>query len=72
MKDRDQRDATLRPCLFPVAAIAFAIVYAKWRSVLAAGIFAMGLFLVSPLSNIRFFREIKRRENMKKDANTPG
>src|SRR5215831_19931697 len=54
---------------FPVAAIAFGIVYSKWRSALAAGIFAMGLFLVSLLSNIRFFRAIKRRKNMKKDAN---
>lgn len=53
----------------PGAAIAFAIVYAKWRSVMAAGVTAAGLFLASLLSNIRFFRQIRRREALKKDPN---
>jgi len=54
---------------FPVATIAFGVVYAEWRSAMTAGAIAVGLFLASLLSNIRFFREIKRRENMKEDVN---
>lgn len=53
----------------PVAALTFGIVYAVWRSALTAGIIATGLFLASVLSNIRFFRHVKHRENQKKDAN---
>jgi len=54
---------------FSAAAIAFGIAYAKWRSAMTASVIAMGLFLASVLSNIRFFRETRRRENMKKDVN---
>src|SRR5262245_31402191 len=53
----------------PVAAIVFGIVYAMSRSGLAAGVIATGLFLASLLSNVRFFREVKRRENLKNDPN---
>jgi len=54
---------------FPVAAIAFGAVYAKWRSLRTASVIAAGLFLASLLSNIRFFRNVKRRETLKKEAN---
>ena len=53
----------------PGTAIAFGIVYAKWRSVVTASIVGAGLFLASLLSNIGFFRDIRRRENLKKDTN---
>jgi len=53
----------------PLAALAFGIVYVIWRSALAASIIAISLLLASLLSNIRFFRHVKRRENLKKDAN---
>ena len=52
----------------PSAVIVFGVVYAMWRSVTTASIIATGLFLASLLSNIRFFRSVKRRESLKKDA----
>lgn len=53
----------------PAAALVFGFVYVVWRSVLTASITATGLFLASLLSNVRFFRDVKRRENLKKDSN---
>jgi len=42
-------------------------IYWKWRSVLAASVVAVGVFTASAISNIRFFREAKRREGQKAD-----
>ena len=53
----------------PGVVIAFGTVYAMWRSAVTASIIAACLFLASLLSNIRFFRNVKRRESFKKDAN---
>lgn len=53
----------------PVAVALFGGIYWKWRSVLAASLVAVGSFTASALSNVRFFREAKRRERLKTDLN---
>jgi len=53
----------------PVATVAFGIVYAIGRSAMTASIIAIGLFFASLTSNIHLFRDSKRRENLRKDAN---
>ncbi|HYL83200.1 MAG TPA: hypothetical protein VE263_03120 [Candidatus Angelobacter sp.] len=53
----------------PVAALLFGGVYWKWRSVFAATLVAVGVLLASALSNVRFFREARRRENQKANSN---
>jgi hypothetical protein len=53
----------------PVAIVLFGGVYWKWRSMLAATLVAGGVFTASALSNVRFFREAKRREGQKADLN---
>lgn len=53
----------------PVAVALFGGIYWKWRSVLAASLVAVGFFTASALSNVRFFREAKRRERLKADLN---
>lgn len=52
----------------PVAVIAFGVAYGIWRSATMASVLAAGLFLASLLSNVRFFRDVSRREQLKKDA----
>jgi hypothetical protein len=53
----------------PLAAALFAGIYWKWRSVLAATLIAVGVFAASAVSNVRFFREAKRRKGQKADLN---
>ena len=53
----------------PVAAALFGGIYWKWRSLLAATLIAVGVFAASALSNVRFFREAKRRKGQKSDSN---
>lgn len=52
----------------PAAALALGIVYMIWRSALAAGVVAIGLFVASLLSNIFFFRKVRRRSLLKEDG----
>jgi hypothetical protein len=51
----------------PVAALTFGIVYMIWRSALAAGVASMALFVASLLSNISFFRRVRRHAFLKAD-----
>ena len=53
----------------PAAAIVFGFVYWRWRSLRAAAVTASVLFLLSLLSNVLFFRKVRRRENLKRDEN---
>jgi hypothetical protein len=53
----------------PVTVIVFAGAYLLFRSVRIATAIAAVLFLASAASNLRFFRAIKRRHNLKEDAN---
>jgi hypothetical protein len=55
-------------CL-PVSIISFGGVYFFRRSVLAASLVATSIFVASSLSNIRFFRNVKRRQNSMVVAN---
>jgi len=54
--------------LVPVCALVFGVVYLIWRSVWAAGAASMVLFAASSYSNMSFFREMKRRQAQKADA----
>lgn len=55
--------------VIPVTVIVFAGAYLLSRSVLIASAIAAVLFLASAASNLRFFRAIKRRNNLKENAN---
>jgi hypothetical protein len=52
----------------PSAAVALGIVYAIWRSFLAAGVVAAALFAASLFSNIVFFRKVNRHRLLKADT----
>jgi hypothetical protein len=52
----------------PVASLLFVAVYLIWHSVWAAAGIGAGLFIASLISNLSFFREMKRREGLKADA----
>jgi len=45
----------------PAAAIAFGVAYLIWRSLRAASVVAVSLFAASLISNISFFRKVRRR-----------
>ena len=53
----------------PVCLVLLGVVYIKWRSVWSASAVALGFFAASLVSNIRFFRTVKRREAQKADPN---
>src|SRR5882724_1171202 len=55
--------------VIPVTVIVFVGAYLLLRSVLIASAIAAVLFLASVASNLRFFRAVKRRNNLKEDAN---
>jgi len=52
----------------PGAAIVFGIVDLIWHSVMAAAVVAVGLFAGCLVSNIRFFRKVRRRQSLKADS----
>jgi hypothetical protein len=65
------RGSLIRNVLFvalAIAAVIFAVVYAVSRSLVAATVIGGGLFTASAISNVRFFREVRRREHLKNDA----
>ena len=52
----------------PLAALIFAGAYVLWRSILAASLISGGFLVASLVSNVRFFKEIKRRQRLLGDA----
>ena len=55
--------------VIPAAVIVFAGAYLLFRSVLMAAAIAGIIFLASAASNLRFFRTVNRRNNLKEDVN---
>ena len=53
---------------FPVALFVFALVYVVWRSLIAASIVGVLAFAASALSNVRFFRDVRRRQESRADS----
>ncbi|MEY2466181.1 MAG: hypothetical protein QOD03_702 [Verrucomicrobiota bacterium] len=53
---------------FPAALFLFAVVYVIWRSLFAAFIAGIVLFAASAISNIRFFGDVRRRQDAKADS----
>jgi|GEM_PF-4842141 len=53
----------------PVSLLLFGFVYLLWRSVWLASVVGVLLFTASVLSQIRFYREMKKRERMKNVPN---
>jgi hypothetical protein len=51
----------------PLSAVVFAAAYLVSRSILIAGLISAVLFLASAVSNIRFFKEIRRRQELYED-----
>ncbi len=48
----------------PLCAVVFAVVYVVSRSIVAAGLISGGLLVASAVSNVRFFKEYKRRQRL--------
>jgi hypothetical protein len=65
VRGRGSLGRNLLMVVLPASLVLFAGVYLLWRSLLAAGVVGVGIFLASSLSNIRFFRDVKRRESLK-------
>ncbi len=51
----------------PLCAVVFAVVYVVSRSIVAAGLISGGLLVASAVSNVRFFKEYKRRQRLCED-----
>ena len=51
----------------PLSAVIFAAAYFITRSILIAGMTSAVLFFASAVSNIRFFKEIRRRQKLFED-----
>lgn len=51
----------------PLAAVLFAVVFVVSRSIVAAGLISGGLLVASAVSNVRFFKEYKRRQRLCED-----
>jgi len=56
--------------LVPTAAVAFVVAYAISRSLWTASVIAAVLCFASLFSNLRFFRNVRRREALKNDVNS--
>ena len=66
----ESRGSLSRNLLFvslPLSAVLFAAAYFITRSILIAGIMSAVLFLASAVSNLRFFKEISRRQRLCED-----
>ncbi len=51
----------------PLSAVLFAVVFVVSRSIVAAGLISGGLLVASAVSNVRFFKEYKRRQRLCED-----
>ena len=52
----------------PLSVLLFAVVYVISRSILTAGLIAGGFLVASAVSNMRFFKEMMRRQRLLGDA----
>jgi hypothetical protein len=66
--ERGSAGRNLLTVSLPFGVAVFMVIYFRWRAVLIAGGIAAALFAASAFSNIRFFRKVKRRQNLKKDG----
>lgn len=53
---------------FPLTLFLFGLVYVVWRSLIAASIVGVLVFAASALSNVRFFRDVRRRQELRADS----
>jgi hypothetical protein len=52
----------------PIALFLFALVYVIWRSLIAASVVGMVAFVASAVSNVRFFSEVRRRQESRANS----
>ena len=52
----------------PVALFPFALVYIVWRSLIAASIVGVVVFVASAVSNVRFFSKLRHRQESRADS----
>jgi hypothetical protein len=67
-KGRRSLGRNLLAVVLPGSLVLTGGVYFLWRSLLAASVAGVGVFLASAFSNIRFFRNVNRRESVKTNA----
>ena|SRR5215813_9103254 len=68
-QDRGPLARNLLTVTLPLSLVVGVCAYFIWRSLLLAGGTAVALFIASAVSNFRFFRDVKRRETLMRDAN---